>query len=305
MSARLLYAIIKVMEIFMIGILGVLGLVMGSFAGAQVWRLRARQLVNDKRLGEPYDKREFATLKPLMGRKQRNDRSQCLSCGHTLSALDLIPVFSWASQGGRCRYCGQRIGLFEPVMELLTAALFVISYLFWPFGLTSVATISMFVVWLIALVLLVILAAYDTKWQLLPDVINFSFIGAAVVFAILRFMHGGVLADIWSLLGAIGVLAGLYAAIYVFSKGAWIGFGDVKLSIGLGLLLGDWRVAFLALFLANLIGCIIVLPGVLLRRLGGGSRIAFGPLLIAGTLIAFWWGAPFIDWLFVKSMLTF
>lgn len=296
---------IMFMDSYLVWALALFGLVLGSFAGAQVWRLRARQLAVDKKQGEKYDKHEYAMLQPLMGRKQSHDRSQCLTCSHTLGAKDLIPLFSWALSGGRCRYCGARIGIFEPLIELATAALFVLSFLFWPFGFASGVATLMFVLWLVIILLLVMLAVYDIKWQLLPDVINLGFIGASVVFVVLRCLLPGAHADILSVLGAVGILAGLYAFIYVFSKGAWIGLGDVKLGVGLGLLLADWRLAFLALFLANLIGCIIVLPGVLLRRLGSGSRIAFGPLLIVGTLIAFWWGLPIIDALLYKSALLF
>lgn len=282
-----------------------LGLVLGSFAGAQVWRLRARQLKIDKQQKEQYDKAEYAMLRPLMGRKQSQDRSQCLTCKHTLGAIDLIPVLSWVSTGGRCRYCKARIGAFEPLMEVIMALLFVVSYIYWPFGFNAWTGVVLFVLWLVAVVLLVVLAAYDTKWQLLPDVINISFIAVAAAFIAVRFLHGGSPVSVLSVLGAIGILAGLYSFIYIFSKGAWIGFGDVKLGVGLALLLGDWRLAFFALFLANLLGCIIVMPGLLLKRLGGSSRIAFGPLLIAGTLIAFWWGTPFVDWLFIKTTLPF
>lgn len=285
--------------------LTLLGLVFGSFAAAQVWRLRARQLVIDKQAGEPYDKQEYIKLKPLMGKKQRDDRSRCLDCGHVLRVIDLIPLVSWTFRGGRCRYCKKPIGKFEPVAELVTAGLFVLSYVYWPFGFAHTFDVALFIMWLIMVVLLVVLAAYDTKWQLLPDVVNYSFITAAGVFIVLRFLHAHPAVDLVSVIGSVGILAGIYAVLYAISRGAWIGFGDVKLGIGLGLLLGDWRLAFLALFLANLIGMVIVLPGLLLKRLVGESRIAFGPLLIAGTLIAFWWGYPFIEWLFDKSALLF
>ena len=125
------------------------------------------------------------------------------------------------------------------------------------------------------------------------------------MFVTLRFIHAHPVVDLLSVVGAVAILGGIYAVLYKVSNGEWIGFGDVKLGVGLGLLLGDWRLAFLALFLANLIGCIIVLPGLLLKRLVGESRIAFGPLLIVGALLAFWWGHAFIEWLFDKSALLF
>lgn len=299
------YGMIKVMEILYIAVLAIIGLVMGSFAGAQVWRLRAAQLASDKKHGEPYEKSEYNKLKPLMAQyRHKPDRSQCLSCGHVLGFWDLIPGVSWAVQRGRCRYCGAPIGLFEPLMELATAVLFVASFVVWPFGLHGTLQLALFIIWLIALVVLIILAAYDIKWQLLPDSMNITLAAVALVFIAVRYFAVPGSVNLVSALGAMAMLAGLYGIIYLLSKGAWIGLGDVKLGVGLGLLLGDWRLGFFALFLANLIGCFAVLPGVLLNRLGGGSRIAFGPFLVAGTILSLWWGEQFITWLFDKSLLV-
>lgn len=281
--------------------LGLLGLIFGSFAGAQVWRLRARQLREDKEAGDDYDHAEYARLSKLNGKRGANDRSRCLACGHELGVADLLPLVSWLTTGGKCRYCKQPIGWFEPVIELATMAVFVLSYIFWPFGLATGAQWLLFGVWLATCVLLVILAAYDIRWQLLPDAINYAFIALSFVYIIVRFVTMPASVNVPSVIGSVAVLAGLYGIIYIASKGEWIGFGDVKLGVGLGLLLADWRSAFLALFLANLIGCTLVLPGVLSKKLSGTSRIAFGPLLIAGMFIAFWWGSPFIDWLFGRA----
>lgn len=294
---------ITLMDILLSVVLAALGLVFGSFAGAQVWRLRARQLVQDKDAGEVYDKAEYKRLQRVTGKGALHDRSRCLACGKALTARDLMPLFSWLSTKGRCRHCNKPIGTFEPLMELGTMAVFLLSYWFWPLGFAGPYQWGLFGLWLIMAVLLVILTAYDVRWQLLPDTINYTFITFALLFAVLRYAQQPSMAGIVSALGAVGILSGLYAVIYIVSKGQWIGFGDVKLGVGLGLLLGDWRLAFLALFLANLIGCLVVLPGMFAKKLSRSSRIAFGPLLIAGTLIAFWWGTPFVEWLFVKSVL--
>jgi prepilin signal peptidase PulO-like enzyme (type II secretory pathway) len=87
----------------------------------------------------------------------------------------------------------------------------------------------------------------------------------------------------------------LYFALWLVSGGRWVGFGDVKLGLGLGLLLGDWRLALLALFLANFIGTLLVLPGILTRKIGRGTQVPFGPLLIAGFAIALLYGPAFIN----------
>jgi leader peptidase (prepilin peptidase)/N-methyltransferase len=281
-------------------IVSLLGLCIGSFMGAQIWRVRAKQLVVDKKHHEKVDDRELTRLKPLSTIRQRDDYSRCLSCGQRLRWYDLVPIVSWVSTAGKCRYCHHKIGLFEPLMELATMTLFILSYLLWPWSLTSTAQIILFSIWLIALSMMIFLAAYDIRWQLLPDVINIPLIAVATVFVITRTVIVGDV-SLLSVLGSIAMLAGLYGALYIVSKGAWIGFGDVKLGISLGLLLTDWQLAFVALFAANLIGCIIVLPGLLRRNLTRESKIAFGPLIIAGTLMAWWWGGQLITWLMLPG----
>ncbi|MGI9339470.1 MAG: hypothetical protein ACR2PP_02415, partial [Psychrobacter sp.] len=94
----------------------------------------------------------------------------------------------------------------------------------------------------------------------------------------------------------------IYLLLYLYSKGAWIGFGDVKLGVGLGLLLGQWQLAFLALFLANLIGTLIVMPSLVTGKLDRHSQVPFGPLLIAGTIISVLCGQWIIDTFFKLSL---
>lgn len=271
------------------------GAVFGSFAGAQVWRLRLRQLCADKRDGYEYDKADLERLQKVKADKLTEDRSRCLMCGHMLGLKDLVPLFSWLSTRGRCRYCGREIGAFEPAIEALTGVMFVFSYLFWPWGEVGGLGWILFGVWLLVLVGFVILFAYDAKWKILPDIVNYSTIGLTFLFIALRFwLHDDV--SLFSTLGAIGIFSGLYAAIYLVSRGNWIGLGDVKLGVTLGLLVADWQLAFLGLFLANLIGCVLVLPAYITRQLASNSQIAFGPMLIAGTLIAFFFGGDIIEW---------
>ena len=85
--------------------LGLLGLCFGSFAGATVWRLRARQLVADRASGEDVDSKELKKLLPLTKVSFAKDRSKCLHCGYELRWYDLIPLVSWVSLKGRCRQC--------------------------------------------------------------------------------------------------------------------------------------------------------------------------------------------------------
>lgn len=269
------------------GALLLLGVVLGSFAGAQVWRVRARQLRTDKQTGHPYDKHEWRQLRVLLQGTLRDDRSRCLQCGHVLAWYDLLPVVSWLSTGGRCRYCQQFIGWFELVMELVLGVGLALSYLVWPWALP--ASSLLFAVWVMVALVLMILAAYDAKWQLLPDPLNYGLMALGALFVLVRVatLHD---VDLVSLTGAVALLAGLYGGLYAISRGAWIGFGDVKLCVGLALLLGDWRLAFMTLFFSNMLGCIIVLPGLVRGQLNTRSQVPFGPLLIIGCVISLLFG---------------
>lgn len=288
--------------------LGFVGLVMGSFAGAQVWRLRAHQLEADKKAGYSVSKNEFRRLKPLLV-PIRRDRSHCLNCGHVLEFIDLIPLVSWLSTAGRCRYCKHSIGLFEPVVELSVAAMFILSFVVWPYALDSTMAVLLFGVWLIALVVAAILFVYDLKWFLLPDKANYVFIGLGAIFAVGQLYLRGFSNAGWvSLAGALLVLSGLYGALYLYSRlrngeeRTWVGFGDVKLGLGLGFFSLSWPIAFLTLFLANFIGTLLVLPGLLRGKLDRHSHIPFGPLLLIGMVIAVLFGQQIID-LYIRLFL--
>jgi prepilin signal peptidase PulO-like enzyme (type II secretory pathway) len=273
------------------------GLCMGSFAGATMWRLRARQLVQDKADGEVVDKQELDSLKKLTKSSILNDHSQCLNCSYRLKWYDLVPLISWLSLRGRCRKCHHPIGGLEPLIEIGVALFFVLSYIFWPLPLSGFVGIARLVIWLMAGVALAILFAYDKKWFVLPNQVVYFVIGLGLINTILTILYSGNILDaLINVVVAALILSGLYFALYQISKGKWVGFGDVKLGLGLALLLADWRFAFIALFAANLIGCIIVLPSMARGKLKRDSHVPFGPLLIIGSIIALLAGNYLISW---------
>lgn len=275
------------MEIIIYVGLVLFGLVLGSFAGASVWRLRARQLVADKKAGEEVDAKEYKMLRSLAHEKTSQDHSRCLYCGYMLRWYDLIPLASWLSLGGKCRNCRTPIGIMEPLIELGTALFFVLSYVLWPYELTTSLQIASFATWLVAGIGLSIMFAYDARWFLLPDKVNFAVIGLGLVSAVLMVLQSADTgAAILNVIGSVAVLSGIYFFLYIVSKGRWIGFGDIKLGLGLGLLLGDWQLAFIGLFFANFIGCLIVIPLMAAGKLKRTSRVPFGPLLIIGAVLA-------------------
>lgn len=265
------------------------GLCLGSFAGATVWRLRARQLVDDERNDDidEIEKKELKHLRKLTKKSILKDHSQCLHCSYELKWFDLIPLVSWTFLKGKCRKCQRSIGYLEPLIEIGVALFFVISYAAWPFPLDSVLDIFRFAIWALAGVALAIAVAYDAKWFIIPDKVNFAVVGLGVVNSLIVILNSNdKLSSIFSIVGGIFILSGIYCFVYFISKGKWIGFGDVKLGLGLALMLANWDFAFVALFTANLIGCLVVIPPMLAGKLKRDSRIPFGPLLILGYLIA-------------------
>jgi len=281
------------MDIMLIVVLGVLGALLGSFACAQVWRLRARQLVEDEREGEAVDKAELRRLKRLI-RPTLTDRSECLHCHHTLAWYDLLPIVSWLTLRGRCRYCHTFIGWSELLAEAGLALTFIVSYLVWPYPLTIPLGVLVFTLWLIACTMMAILLIYDAKWSLLPFAINIGLIVVAVVFRGVVTLAGSPL-EIWSLIGGVALLGGLYL---VFSLVGWVGMGDGILGVGLALLLGKWQYAFLALFIANLLGCFMLIPLYFRRQLHHQARIPFGPFMIVGAIIAMFFGGWILSLIF-------
>lgn len=251
-------------------LLVVLGLLLGSFVNALVWRL--------------HEKKNWIS-----------DRSECPHCHHKLGVLDLVPVFSWLFLKGKCRYCRKPIP-DSPLVELAVPALFTASYVFWPEPLEG-AGLYAFVFWLVFVVGLVALAVYDLKWMLLPDVIVFPLIGLAALQVLGRFiLFDGSWQELMGSLTGAAVISGIFYGIFALSKGTWIGFGDVKLAIVLGLLAGGVVPALLVLFVASVIGSLLALPLVLTGRASRKSHLPFGPMLIAGVVVVVLFGQAIIDW---------
>ena len=257
-------------------ILIVFGLCFGSFVNAFVWRLHELQTK------KPNTKQKKA-LSPL------NGRSMCTSCRHELAWYDLLPVFSWVSLGGKCRYCHKAISWQYPLVEIATACLFVLSFVVWPLGF-GVTGNALFVVWLVFIVAFMALAVYDIRWMELPNKIVYPFLGLGVFQVVLRMAHSGDV--VGTLLGALfGFVAigGLFWALYQISDGKWIGGGDVKLAFVIGPLVASGVLSLMVIFFASLLGTMFAVPFMVRGKLKTGSRIPFGPFLAYGIFIVTLW----------------
>ncbi|MEX2014469.1 MAG: prepilin peptidase, partial [Candidatus Saccharimonadales bacterium] len=225
-------------------------------------------------------------------------RSICPHCKHILQAKDLIPVLSWVLLRGKCRYCKRPISVQYPLIEASTAALFILSYTFWPaFQDLHFETVDIigFVAWLGILTGLIALAVYDIRWMILPNKIIFPlYVLAAGSILIQSILTANYDLIINAIAGAM-VGGGIFYVLFQISGGRWIGGGDVKLGFLLGVTLGDPILSFLMLFIASLLGSIFSIPMILKTSLGSKSKIAFGPFLIASTVITYLWGEKIID----------
>ncbi len=234
------------------------GLIIGSFLNVVAWRLpRGESLV-----------------KP---------RSKCPGCGTQLKAYDNIPVFSWLLLRGRCRGCGEKISARYPVVEAITAALYVLVVAL------KVDDLEQMLLGLVLVTFLVPIAVIDLDVRRIPNALT----GPAALLAVAlgAVLDPGHLPE--QLAAGVGAMLFFYLPALIHKKG--MGMGDVKLVAVLGLYLG-WAVApaiFIALILGVVVGAgIIAAKGV---SDGRRTKVPFGPFLAIGGLIAFFVGGELVD----------
>jgi len=243
----------------------VLGVIIGSFLNVYLYRLH--------------------TGKSLMG------SSHCLSCGNPLCAFELVPLFSYLALRGRCRKCNSHIPKRYFLVELLTGVLFV--------GVALTALDIMTLIHMLFFVsVLVVIAVYDIYHMIIPDELVGALTVTALTYKFYLLILGSPVQALW-LDVAIALLASLFLmSLWRFSKGTWIGFGDVKLVIPLAIWVG-YQAAFSMVVLAFWIGAFAGVLGIvgykLYRRgqphlrlmpeeLTMKSAIPFAPFLILGFL---------------------
>ena len=258
------------------------------------------------------------------GERMGNARSRCFSCGATLGFFELIPIASFLFQKGKCRHCGSRISWQYPIVEFITGLVFLLTWLRF---LQHESGIMNYEVWdgiallflLVIFSLLIALSVYDFRHKIIPNQLVYPFVLLA--------LFGILIIENWNLIGnwklpplaslAFGgeiensaptgvIISHLFAgfAAFVFfgglwfvSRGRWMGFGDAKLALGMGFLLGP-LLTTLAGMLAFWIGAIVSVPIVFLRGGGMKTQIPFGPFLACATFITWLCGNTMLAWYF-------
>ncbi len=253
------------MQITFFIILFILGACFGSFLCCQARRLKLKE-THHKSLGK---------------------RSVCLNCKTKLKWYENLPIFSWLFLKGKCRHCGKKIGLTEILSELGLALAFL------ALGTTIDITSASLVEWLIFGFTLVFtlslgfLAIYDGTYGELPvPFLVLSIILAVIVLGFKEWLwlsNSAFSVDfILNPLFSVLILGGLYLALYLISKGKWVGDGDWVLGLAIGLALAIPWLALITLFLANLFACLVMLPVV---KKSKNRRIYFGPFLVIAFIV--------------------
>ena len=204
-------------------------------------------------------------------------RSFCPRCNHELAWYDLIPVFSFLVLKGKCRYCQKRISMQYPLIELLTGFLFFLAGFYFGFNLYALLMIPLFI----------IIAVYDLKHFLIPDKVVYLAIGLALLASLVSFQWQNIVA---------GLSASLFFfLIWHFSKGKWMGFGDVQIALAMGFFLGFPNI-LVGLFLSFFIGAVTGIVLMMLKRKKMKSEVPFGGFLVLGTFLALFFGNEIVNW---------
>lgn len=250
------------MEFVLIALVSIAGLLMGSFFNVCIYRVP----------------RDQSIVKPA---------SRCTSCGTRLAWRDLMPVISWVSLGGKCRYCKSPISYRYTLVELLTGLIFVVLYL--KFGISG-----SFLTYAILCSILIIATLIDLDFQIIPD----GLVLTGAIFALLLIPAG--LSVHWKD-ALLGMLAGGGTFLLIALLSSWIlkkegmGGGDIKLMGMIGLFIG-WKLTALSILLSIYTGGIIGGLLMLLRKKKRGDAIPYGPFIAAGTVIAILYGNDLIQW---------
>ena len=196
-----------------------------------------------------------------------------MTCGHALKWYELIPVFSWLAQGGKCRACGVKLSAQYPVVEAVNGLMWLLTGILFRGDWLQVGLFcGLFS-------LLMVASVIDWREFIIPNGINLAIFLLGVM-RLVTDLHN------WQfyLIGMVAVSL-IFLLLHILTGGNGLGMGDVKLVAAAGLLLG-WPRMILAVLVGSLSGALI--HSVRMKH-GAGRKLAFGPYLAAGI----WFSALF------------
>ncbi len=207
-----------------------------------------------------------------------NGKSICENCKHTLTGKDLIPVISYLTLGGKCRYCRKPIGLKAIFLEIGMG----LGFMFLGNSFSVQAIVLCAVFWIT-----IVIAVIDAETKLVSEALVIAWAILIVVSNIIT--TGQITNNISGLAVGVGVIGG----IWLFTKGRGMGFGDVEIAAVMGLWLG-WPRIVPALWIAFVSGAAVGMMFLVRGKAKMKTEIAFGPFLLIGTWIAFL-SSPFLN----------
>lgn len=209
-------------------------------------------------------------------------RSQCPHCHKYLHWNELIPIFSYIRQKGKCRQCRRRISFLYPFIELTTGVLFAYSYYIFSVNIELIMALFL-------LSLLVIVFITDIFYMVIPNKVLLFYLP---IFIIIRFIQP--LEPWWSPLAGVVAAFLLLSLIILISRGG-MGGGDLKLFTLLGVVLGFEKVLF-SFLLACVFGALVGVGLLALGKLKKNEPMPFAPYIALGSLVAYFHGDAFVDW---------
>jgi prepilin signal peptidase PulO-like enzyme (type II secretory pathway) len=268
------------MDLLALVILFVFGIAIGSFLNVVAMR---------------YDGERFLFSTKLIG-----GRSHCEQCKKTLRWFELVPLFSFAFQSGRCRQCNARLSIQYPIVELLSGMIFVFVSLALGVGMggafmpgAGTALIPVAILWVAVFEALLVMTLIDIRLGIIPDEINI-FLAIVGILLLLIPTPLNAVAVLVRVIAALGAGA-FFALLIAVTRGKGMGMGDLKLAIPLGLLFG-WPEIVLVLMAAFVIGAAVGVIAIARGKNSMKGTLPFGPFLALGAVTAFFWGAPIIGW---------
>lgn len=247
------------MQSFLIIAFFIFGTIIGSFLNVVVLR--------------------FRTGKTIGG------RSMCFSCGKTLHWYELIPVFSFFAQRGKCRKCASKISWQYPIVEVLTGTLFALSVLyFMPLLYISLPYLILNTVYLILVFsILVAITIYDFHHKIIPNEFVYTFILVSIAGLFIPTGLNSVYHEWYNIFAGV-LIAVPFVLIWLVSKGKWMGLGDPKLMLGMGTVLGlsqGIAAIVVSFWIAAAVGILLIIT----KKAGRKTEVPFAPFLVLGFAI--------------------
>ena len=261
-----------------------LGLFIGSFLNVVIHRLPVMMEREWQAEAASLRGEEPAAAAPVFNLS--TPRSRCPHCGHPIGALENIPVVSYLVLRGRCHHCSAPISARYPLIEIACATLSGFTALHFGYGLAGAAA-------LVFLWAMIALCFIDLDTQLLPDSITLRLLWLGLLLNL-----GSTFTDISSaVVGAAAGYLALWSVFWLFKLTTGkegMGYGDFKLLAAIGAWLG-WQVLPLTILLSSLVGAMVGIALIVLRKHGREIPIPFGPYLAAAGLLALYWGKPLTE----------